>query len=151
MNILLNVIRGALTDLKMGLTGELNQTAAMEMLLNNLLVSKIPEVWIDKYAYESLKSAELWFEDLAARVEQYFTWTELWQMPKSICLSYLFNPMSFITAVIQSTAREKNLPLDNMCIQTNVMPFFVDEVAAKAEDGYYIHGLFIEGATWELG
>lgn len=72
-------------------------------------------------------------------------------MPKSVCLSYLFNPMSFITAVIQSTAREKNLPLDNMCIQTNVMPFFVDEVQGKAEDGYYIHGLFIEGATWELG
>jgi len=55
MNILLNVIRGALTDLRMGLTGELNQTGAMEMLLNNLLINKIPEVWIDKYAYESLK------------------------------------------------------------------------------------------------
>lgn len=72
-------------------------------------------------------------------------------MPKSVCLSFLFNPMSFITAVVQATAREKNLPLDNMCIQTNVMPFFIDEVQAKAEEGYYLHGLFIEGATWELG
>jgi dynein heavy chain len=88
---------------------------------------------------------------LAERVDQYFNWTEMWQMPKSVCLSYLFNPMSFITAVVQSTAREKNLPLDNMCIQTNVMPFFVDEVQGKAEEGYFIHGLFIEGATWELG
>jgi hypothetical protein len=36
MNILLNVIRSELTDLKMGLNGELNQTAAMEMLLGCL-------------------------------------------------------------------------------------------------------------------
>lgn len=36
-------------------------------------------------------------------------------------------------------------------IQTDVMPFFIDEVSTKAEQGYYIHGLFIEGATWELG
>lgn len=151
MNILLNVIRGALSDLRMGLTGELNQTGAMEMLLQNLLVNKVPELWVDKYAYETLKPADMFFIDLASRVEQYFNWTEMWQMPKSVCLPYLFNPMSFITAVVQSTAREKNLPLDNMCIQTNVMPFFLEEVTGKAEEGYYIHGLFIEGATWELG
>jgi hypothetical protein len=33
MNILLNLIRKALNDLRMGLTGELNQTGAMDMLL----------------------------------------------------------------------------------------------------------------------
>ncbi len=120
MNILLDVIRGALTDLKMGLNGELNQTTAMEMLLDCLLVNKIPEVWTDKYAYESLKGTEAWFEDLENRVNQYFDWTEMWQMPKSIQISLLFNPMSFLTAVVQATAREKNLPLDNMCVQTNV-------------------------------
>lgn len=67
MNILLNVIKGELTDLKMGLNGELNQTAAMESLLNDLLVNRIPEVWTDKYAYESLKGTEEWFNDLAER------------------------------------------------------------------------------------
>lgn len=68
MNILLNVIRGALTDLRMGLTGELNQTTAMEMLLKDLLVNRVPEIWIEKYAYESLKGSEAWFEELAERV-----------------------------------------------------------------------------------
>lgn len=31
------------------------------------------------------------------------------------------------------------------------MPFFIEEIQGKSEEGFYIHGLFIEGATWELG
>ena len=42
------------------------------------------------------------------------------ETPKSLCISYLFNPMSFLTAIMQATARDKNLPLDNMTLQTNV-------------------------------
>jgi len=72
-------------------------------------------------------------------------------MPKSINLSFLFNPMSFLTAILQATAREHNLPLDNMCIQTNVTSQFIEDIQTKAEIGYYTHGLFIEGAAWELG
>lgn len=38
------------------------------------------------------------------------------ETPKSLCIAYLFNPMSFITAVMQFIARDKGLPLDNMAI-----------------------------------
>lgn len=68
MNILLNVIRKALNDLRMGLTGELNQTGAMDMLLSNLLINRIPENW-EKYSYESLKDTEGWFADLKERYD----------------------------------------------------------------------------------
>jgi len=66
MNILLKEIRSSLNDLRMGLTGELNQTDAMEKLLNCLTINKIPESW-EKYAYESLKPAPAWFIDLSQR------------------------------------------------------------------------------------
>lgn len=63
MNILLNIISTELSDLKMGLTGELNQTDKMEKLLQNLLIVTVPEEWIEKYAYESLKSTvDFWAE-----------------------------------------------------------------------------------------
>lgn len=58
--------------------------------------------------------------------------------------------MSFLTAVMQNTARSKGLPLDNMSVQTDVT-FMSDskEVLTAAENGAYIHGLFLEGAAWE--
>lgn len=72
--------------------------------------------------------------------------------PKSLCISYLFNPMSFLTAIMQYTARSQGLALDNMAVQTNVTTMKgPDDVVNPAENGAYIHGLFLEGAAWELG
>lgn len=60
--------------------------------------------------------------------------------------------MSFITAVMQFIAREKGLPLDNMAIQTDVTTMRgPEEVLKRAEVGAYIHGIYLEGAAWELG
>lgn len=60
--------------------------------------------------------------------------------------------MSFLTAIMQTTARAKELPLDNMCLQTNVTGWYNnEEITAKPDTGSYITGLYLEGAAWELG
>lgn len=72
--------------------------------------------------------------------------------PKSLLISHLFNPMSFLTAIMQNTARLKVLPLDNMALQTNVTLFKTpEEVPGPAENGAYVHGFVLEGAAWEFG
>ena len=39
-----------------------------------------------------------------------------------------------------------------MTIQTNVVTFKgPEDVTHSAENGAYIHGLFLEGAAWEMG
>lgn len=43
-----------------------------------------------------------------------------WQVPPSVWLAGFFNPQSFLTAIMQSTARKSELPLDQMCLQCDV-------------------------------
>lgn len=44
----------------------------------------------------------------------------LFKVPTSVWLSGFFNPQSFLTAIMQSTARKHELPLDKMCLQCDV-------------------------------
>lgn len=70
----------------------------------------------------------------------------------SLWISGLFNPMSFLTAIMQATARIDGLPLDSMCLQTDVTNFEdPSALTEKSEKGMYVHGFYLEGADWELG
>lgn len=62
----------------------------------------------------------MWFNQLLERNNQLIEWAKDLITPKSLCIAYLFNPMSFLTAIMQNTARSKFLPLDNMVLLTNV-------------------------------
>lgn len=72
--------------------------------------------------------------------------------PKSLWISGMFNPMSFLTAIMQNTARMQNLPLDGMALKTDVTnerdPTSITEAA---EEGAYVHGFTLQGAAWENG
>lgn len=122
MNTLLTEIKRTLDDLKLGLTGALNITDAMESLQRSLQFNKVPASW-ESVAYPSRKNLALWFNELIERCNQLQQWSSELETPKSLCISYLFNPMSFLTAIMQKTSRDKILPLDNMALQTNVTFF----------------------------
>jgi dynein heavy chain len=74
MNILLGEIRKSLEDLRLGLTGALNITDAMENLTKALSFNKVPETW-EKFAYFSRKGLAMWFSDLIERNTQLQNWT----------------------------------------------------------------------------
>jgi dynein heavy chain len=104
MNILLGVIRFSLFELDAGLKGQLNITDAMEMLSTSLALNRVPAEWT-KYAYFSKKALLDWFVDLLLRITQLATWSTDLVTPKSLWVPGLFNPMSFLTAIMQVTAR----------------------------------------------
>lgn len=105
--------------MRLGLTGALNITDAMEALQRSLTFNKVPASW-EKEAYPSRKNLGLWFNELIERCAQLDKWSAELVTPYTLCISHLFNPMSFLTAIMQTTSREKILPLDNMSLQTNV-------------------------------
>lgn len=103
-------------------------------------------------AYPSQKKLGAWFEDMIERVLQLNDWTEQGETPSVVWISGLFNPMSYLTAIMQVTAREKVLPLDDIVLKTEVKnSFAIEDFPNFAPEGAYIRGFFMEGATWELG
>lgn len=151
MNTLLSTVRFSLFELDAGLKGQLNITDAMEGLSTSLSLNKVPAEW-EKYAYFSKKSLINWFGDMLLRVTQITTWSTDLLTPKSLWISGLFNPMSFLTAIMQVTARATNLPLDDMTLCTDITNVKNhEELPGNAEIGAYVHGFFLEGAGWECG
>jgi len=99
MNLLTFTIRKSLEDLAAGLSGALNVTEDMEDLANALFVNKQPGPWV-KYAYFSNQDLLGWFDDLLKRITQLDEYSEEFIQPKSLWISGLFNPMSFLTAIM---------------------------------------------------
>lgn len=99
MNILLTEIRNSLNDLEAGLAGKLNITDAMESLASMLNINAVPPFW-EKYAYASKKTLLDWFSDMLLRQAQLVQWSEALETPAVVCTSYLFNPMSYLTAIM---------------------------------------------------
>lgn len=104
MNTLIFTMRKSLQDLDAGLAGSLNITEDMETLSKSLFLNTTPALWV-KYAYFSLKDLLNWFEDLMLRIKQLDEYSEELITPSSLWISGLFNPMSFLTAIMQVTAR----------------------------------------------
>jgi dynein heavy chain len=158
MNELLDEIRRSLLELRKGLDGQLNMSEPMEDLAIALSINQVPGrnpfskcSW-ERLAWSSRRGLQSWFVDLLKRVDQLSRWSATLVTPVSLWLPGLFNPMAFLTAIMQVTARQTGLPLDNMAVETNVTTMLSpDEATAYPEDGMFVHGLYMEGARWATG
>ncbi|NXP09467.1 DYH17 protein, partial [Thinocorus orbignyianus] len=149
MNVLTNEIRRSLKELELGLKGELTITSDMEELGNALFYDSVPESWT-RYAYPSLLSLGAWYADLLLRIRELEVWTTDFVLPATVWLAGFFNPQSFLTAIMQSTARKNEWPLDKMCLSVEVTRKNREDVTAPPREGSFVHGLFMEGARWDV-
>ena len=108
-----------------------------------MAISKVPPSWT-KLAYASLNGLSAWYADLLLRIKELEGWTSDFNLPSSVWLPGFFNPQSFLTAIMQSTARKNELPLDKMCLTCEVTKKYAGEVQQNMREGAYIHGLFME-------
>ncbi|PNW78281.1 hypothetical protein CHLRE_09g403800v5 [Chlamydomonas reinhardtii] len=148
MNMLLAEMKRSLLELDLGLKGDLTMTEPMERLLKALATDAVPGSWRN-LAYPSLRPLGSWLGNLLARHAQLVDWTAELSTPKAVWLSGLFNPQSFLTAVMQATARRNDWPLDKTVIITEVTKKQPDQIEANSRDGAFIHGLTLEGARWD--
>lgn len=109
---------------------------------------QVPPSWTNR-AYASLHGLAAWYADLLQRIKELESWTSDFSLPSSVWLSGFFNPQSFLTAIMQSTARKNELPLDKMSLVCEVTKKNKEEMTAPPREGAYVHGLFMEGARWD--
>ncbi|XP_062977556.1 dynein axonemal heavy chain 17 [Elgaria multicarinata webbii] len=149
MNILTSEIRRSLKELNLGLKGELTITTDMEDLSNSLYYDNVPDSWTNR-AYPSLLSLAAWYADLLLRIRELEAWTTDFALPTTVWLAGFFNPQSFLTAIMQSMARKNEWPLDRMCLSVEVTKKNREDMTAPPREGSYVHGLFMEGARWDV-
>lgn len=148
MNMLTMELKRSLRELRSGLKGELTMSSNMENLMVSLFFDKVPDSWA-KRAYPSLLGLQSWFADLMVRAKELESWAADFNLPSSIWLAGFFNPQSFLTAIMQQTARKNEWPLDKMCLNCDVTKKQKDEFQTAPREGAYINGLFMEGARWD--
>jgi dynein heavy chain len=159
MNLLLSEIRNTLDELDKGMKGLLNMSPMMEDMIIALSIQEWPGrnpfslcTW-EKKAWPSLKKLLPQFADLLNRVDFFLMWTERpeYSTPESTWISATFNPMGFLTAIKQVTARRTGLALDKMTTMTHMTRWMEAKQATYyPENGMFMHGMFMEAARWDM-
>jgi len=151
-NLLLFEMGRSLLELDSGLKGDLSVSEAMESLVRALYDDRVPDSWASR-AWPSLRPLGSWLTDMLHRQRQLAEWAVAMATPKVTWISGLFNPQAFLTAVMQVTARKNAWALDKLATVVEVSKKMgPDEVDGGAtRDGAYIHGLYVEGARWDVG
>jgi len=149
VNALVVEIRSSLENLSLGFRGEVTVTESMEALQAALALDRVPASWT-KISYPSERPLALWILDLQHRLALLRDWTvSPSDVPIVTWLSGLFNPASFLTAVMQTAAQTNQLELDKLSIAVEVTKKFdASDFTAPSRDGSYVHGLSLEGAKW---
>ena len=152
MNTLLIEVCISLENLNLGFKGELTMTEAMEKLQSSLYFDTVPATW-SKLAFPSMRSLSGWMTNVNDRITQLSDWTSMPNdIPAVTWLGGLFNPQSFLTAIMQVSAQAANLELDRLSIVCEVSKKMdASDVTVPSRDGAFIHGLHLEGARWNMG
>jgi dynein heavy chain len=150
MNTLLAEMVKTLTDLELGFKGDLTMSDSMEALAQSLFLNDQPAAWM-KVAFPSLRPLSSWLVNLRSRIDQITDWsTTPSENPVTTWIPGLFNPQSFLTAIMQVTSQKNSLELDKLVIITEPTKRLAETVDMPAREGSFVHGLSLEGARWDI-
>lgn len=150
MNALIGAIVGSLAEIELAFKGELTMTEKMEALMGAIFLNQIPAPWA-KIAYPSTRGLGSWLDNLKQRLDQLNLWKEdPTKIPNVTFINRLFNPQSFLTAIMQVYAREKQQELNKLAVQTDVLKkVYWEADLPPCKEGAYVFGFQIEGCRWD--
>lgn len=147
-NALLNTIRRSLQDLEKGIQGLVVMSSDLEDVFQCLFDARVPPSW-SKAAYPSMKLLASWTRDLVQRVDQLQKWATTAHPPVIFWMSGFTFPTGFLTAVLQTSARQNSVSVDTLSWEFTVMTVDDSNIIGSPKDGVYIKGLYLQGAGWD--
>jgi len=147
-NALVIRLASSLEDLVRALIGEIGMSDVLDALGDALFNGRFPDLY-RKLAPDTEKQLGSWMSHFTRRQKQYEKWIEVGE-PACMWLSGIHVPESYLTALIQATARARNWALDKSTLYTQVTKFQdANDVGEPLQYGSYICGLYLEGAAWD--
>lgn len=67
---------------------------------------------------------------------------------ESYWVSAFFFPQGFMTASLQTYARQEKIAIDTLYFRTEVRPYHKEQITDHPPIGVNVHGLYLEGCRW---
>jgi dynein heavy chain len=119
-NILTNMIKYSLKQLKMAIKGEVLLSPELEAALNSLKIGKVPDMWLGK-SYPSLKALGGYMKDLYERLDWFYEWSQT-RIPDHMWISRFHFTQGFLTGAKQNYARKYGIAIDLLDYDFIVVP-----------------------------
>eukprot|EP00604_Paraphysomonas_vestita_P002119 CAMPEP_0174818756 /NCGR_PEP_ID=MMETSP1107-20130205/1609_1 /TAXON_ID=36770 /ORGANISM="Paraphysomonas vestita, Strain GFlagA" /LENGTH=489 /DNA_ID=CAMNT_0016031079 /DNA_START=989 /DNA_END=2458 /DNA_ORIENTATION=+ len=146
-NRLINRMRSSLRDIKKAIRGLIVMSSDLDAMYTAFLNNRLPSIW-EKVSFASLKTLGSWVKDLVYRVNFMDSWIINGQ-PAAFPLPVFFFPQGFMTASLQTYAREHMEAIDNLSFEYSVLHTPPNQILTGPEDGVFVFGLYLEGARWD--
>ncbi|CAD8132456.1 unnamed protein product [Paramecium pentaurelia] len=144
-NKLLRTINSSLSNLIKQIDGYINMSDDSQDILGNIMDNKVPNEWL-KHSYQTTKPLATYIKDLLDRLSFIRKWI-IQGEPILYWLGGLFFIQSFLTGILQNYARKHKIPIDEVKFDYE---FYQNKPKQKPEDGFYVEGIYIDGAKFDF-
>jgi len=156
LNNVIKIVRDTLVGLKQAIAGEIIMTPQLLEALDLVYSARPPNHWfLDAGGAEFawvMPSLGLWFTGLLDREKQFTSWL-MTTRPISFWMTGFFNPTGFLTGVRQEVTRRhkaEKWALDDVVLKNDVTDYKDQtRIRSAPEEGVFIHGLVLEGGSWD--
>ncbi|XP_055386175.1 dynein axonemal heavy chain 8 [Condylostylus longicornis] len=142
------LVKKMLKDILLALEGTIIMSEQLQDAVDNIFNARVPISW-RKVSWAS-STLGFWFTEVINRYTQFYNWAFVGR-PITFWMSGFFNPQGFLTAMKQEVARaHKGWALDQIAMMNEVTKLFEEEYKKPPKEGVYIHGMYLDGAGWDI-
>jgi len=153
---IIKIVRTNLKSIAMAIDGTVVMSTDLQADLASIFDARVPIRWTNDSSGAEISwlmpTLGGWFTGLNERQVMLNTWLE-WdrRVMKSYWLTGFTNAKGFLTGIQQEVTRQHKKDqwtLDDVISHTEVLPFDMERIEKVPDEGQNIHGLFMEGGSW---